>query len=125
MTILTNGYKLPQTGDFGSVWFPALEFDIQRLNDHNHDGANSEKLSSAVFVASVTTVLAAAFADQGNGYWRASVNTPGGNDIANFTVTVRDPTTKEQIYLHTAKNTATQIYIYTNFVQDVEVIFGV
>ena len=41
MIVLSNGYKLPETGDFGDVWFPALEDNIQRINTHNHDGTDS------------------------------------------------------------------------------------
>lgn len=44
-TTLSNGYIRPDTGDRGATFFPALEQNIQRLNDHNHDGTNSERLS--------------------------------------------------------------------------------
>ena len=39
---LSNGYIKPEDGDTGAVWFDALEDNIQRVNDHNHDGSNSE-----------------------------------------------------------------------------------
>lgn len=41
MLTLTYGYKKPQLDDTGDVFFPALEADIQQLNDHTHDGVTS------------------------------------------------------------------------------------
>lgn len=61
MQTLTFGYKLPEDGDKGSVFFPALAFDIQRLNDHDHDGQNSTKLTAQSVGALIddTSVVAA------------------------------------------------------------------
>jgi hypothetical protein len=125
MIILSKGYKKPETGDFGDVWFPALEDNIDLMNSHNHDGVNGEKISALNLSASTTTVLAASFADQGNGYWRATVTVPGGGLVDNFVIAVKDPTTKEPIQLRMEKLSSTQFYIYTNVVQNFEVYFGV
>ncbi len=125
MLVLSKGWKLPQTGDFGDTWFPALEDNIQQSNSHSHDGVNSEKISSVNFVATVSTILAASFVDQLDGYYRALVTIPSGVLLDNVAITVKDPTTKDQIYLKVAKVTPTSFYIYTNTVQDVEVYFGV
>ena len=46
MITLSNGYQLPEDGDRGNVFWDGLEGNIQRLNDHKHDGADSEKLST-------------------------------------------------------------------------------
>ncbi len=62
MQTLSYGYKKPETGDRGSIFFPALEFDIQRLNDHNHDGANSQKLVASSVQGIADTILAAGWA---------------------------------------------------------------
>lgn len=125
MQVLSKGWRLPETGDFGDVWFLALESNIQQSNSHNHDGVNSEKISSVNFVATVTTVLAASFVDQLNGYHRALVTIPSGVLLDNLVVSFKDPTTKDQIFLKVEKVTVTSFYIYTNFVQNVEVYFGV
>lgn len=127
MQILSNGYKKPETGDLGSTWFPALEDNIDLSNSHKHDGTDGVKIQaiSLVNTNSTLTVLAASFADQGNGYWRATVTVPAGLSYDNFNVTVKDPTTKEIIHVKQEKLSATQFYIYTNFVQDFEVFFGV
>jgi hypothetical protein len=46
MQTLSYGYFKPDTGDKGSVFFPKLELNWQRVNDHDHDGVNSKKISS-------------------------------------------------------------------------------
>lgn len=124
MIILSKGYKKPQTGDFGDVWFPALEDNIDLQNSHKHDGVDGEKISALDLVASTATVLAASFADQGNGYHRATVTVPGGGLVDNYVIAVKDPTTKDPVLLKMEKFSSTQFYLYTNFVQNFEVYFG-
>ena len=124
MIILTNGYKLPETGDFGDVWFPAIEDNIQRLNDHTHDGTNSEKLPATSISAINQTVLSGSFAVQPSGEFRATVNVPTGGDFDTMNISFRDPSTKDKVYLKYEKISVTQFYVYTNFVQDFEVIFS-
>ncbi len=124
MQTLSNGYKLPETGDFGDEWFPALEQNITQLNSHTHNGIDSELISINAFDAVMVDVAAGSFVDQGNGYWRASVSIPNSGDISEYSVLVRDQVTKEQIYLKVEKFTANSIYVYTNYVQDFEVHFS-
>ena len=125
MIILSKGYKKPETGDFGDVWFGALADNIDLSNSHTHDGVSGEKISSLNLAISTLTVLAASFADQGDGYWRATVTIPSGGLVDNYVVAVKDPTTKEPIQLRMEKLSSTQFYIYTNVVQNFEVYFGV
>lgn len=47
MLTLTKGFKKPQNPDTGDVFFPALENDIQQLNDHTHNGTDSQILALA------------------------------------------------------------------------------
>ena len=56
MLTLSHGYEKPETGDKGSVFFPALEDNIQKLNDHNHNGLNSELLTAAASAAVTQTI---------------------------------------------------------------------
>lgn len=42
-TTTTKGYKIPIDGERGT-WWDNLEFNIQRLNDHDHDGSDSQSL---------------------------------------------------------------------------------
>lgn len=123
MIVLSNGYKLPETGDFGDVWFPSLEDNITRVNSHNHDGTNSEKLTSANISAVYQTELSASFIDQGGGVFRATVNTPAGVLFDDTMVMVKDPTTKDTVYLKIEKVNASQFYLFTNKQQDFEVYF--
>ena len=51
MQTLTYGFKKPQTNDSGSSFFPALESNIQQLNDHDHNGVNSAKLAAGAVEA--------------------------------------------------------------------------
>lgn len=125
MIILSKGFKLPQTGDFGDVWFPAMEDNIQQMNDHNHNGINSEKISSVALTGTKVTIASGDFVDQGNGYYRQTVLVPGGLDFDNFCITAKDPTTKDVVHLKMEKLTATSFYVYTNFVQDFELYYGV
>ena len=125
MIILSKGYKKPQTGDFGDVWFPALEDNIDLSNSHNHDGVDGEQIDSISLNATKATVLAGAFSDNGDGYWKALVTIPTGKLVDNFCVTVKDPTTKDVIHAKLEKFSSTQFYIYLNVVQTVEAYFGI
>lgn len=123
MIILSNGYKLPETGDFGDIWFVALEDNITRVNAHNHDGVNSEVISSVSISATVDTVLTASFSASGNRFV-ASVTIPSGGEVDTTNVSFRDPTTKDKIYLEIEKTSVSQFNVYTHFVQDFEVIYS-
>jgi hypothetical protein len=124
MIILSNGYQLPETGDFGSIWFPAIESNIQRLNDHTHNGSDSNKLSSSSIDAVTQTVLAASFAPTANpNEFSASVTIPGAVLVDATNISLRDPTTKREIFAEIEKTSISQFNIITNFVQDFEVVF--
>ena len=127
MQVLSKGWKLPETGDFGDVWFPALEDNINQLNTHDHDGTDSEKIAAINLVntGSTQSILVGSFADQGDGYWRATVTVPNSLAVDNFCVTFRDPTTKEVFYLKTLKLSSTQYYVYMNIAQTIEAVYGV
>ena len=123
MRILSNGYQLPETGDFGSTWFPAIENNIQRINDHNHDGTNSPSLSAASVNGEVVLVPSGDFSLVNPGEYRALVSLPSGMDIDTANMQIRDVTTKEPIYLRVEKFSITQVYVFTNFVANFEALF--
>jgi hypothetical protein len=125
MQILSKGWKNPDTGDFGDVWFQALNDNIVQCNSHSHNGIDSEKISSVSFVSTVTTALAASFAAAPTSGFRSLVTIPSGALLDTMAVTVKDPTTKDQVFLKVEKYSPTQFYIYTNIIQDFEVYFGV
>lgn len=123
MQILSYGFKLPEDGDFGDVWFPALAFDIQQLNDHTHNGLNSPLLAGSAIIAQHSTLLSTAFIDQGDGYWRAEVTLPSGMTYDGTQIFVREPVSGDTALLRIAPKTQQVAYIYTNFVQTFEVYF--
>lgn len=90
METLSYGYKKPETNDSGAVVFPALEDNIQRLNDHTHDGANSSKLPGSSIESTVESVLATNWgSDLGGGYYKQTVNMPTGFDFDYTQIQVR------------------------------------
>lgn len=123
MIILSNGYKLPETGDFGSIWFPAIEDNIQRLNDHNHDGTNSNRLDASSITGQTSIINSGDFSLQSPGVYRALITLPSSMLVDSTNVTVREITTKEKIFLKTEKFSATQIYVFSNFVDNFEALF--
>lgn len=127
MITLSKGYKKPETGDLGSVWFQALEDNIVQLNDHTHNGVDAAPIQTIDLSTSNSkvTVNSGDFVNQLNGYWRATVSIPGFGGVDNYVITAKDPTTKEIVYLRIEKLSTTQIYVYTNAVQNFELYIGV
>lgn len=75
MDVLSYGYKKPQDGDTGDVFFPAIEDNIQRVNDHTHDGVNSAFIASQSPSATINLFSPAgtgAVVDQNNPYFGES-----------------------------------------------------
>jgi hypothetical protein len=79
MQTLSYGYLKPETPDKGSTFFPALEFNIERTNDHDHEGVNSKKISAIATTAIEQSIVSASFAVQPNGDYRVTVTMPSLN----------------------------------------------
>jgi hypothetical protein len=78
-TTLSNGYKNPDTGDRGTSWFADLNFNIERLNGHTHDGTDSEQIAASVISKSSATILAAAWgSDLGGSTYKQTITLPTG-----------------------------------------------
>jgi hypothetical protein len=88
-TTLSFGYIQPQNGDPGSIWFPALNDDIQQLNDHDHDGSNSAQLSSSNLLNGAVVILAAAWISNGTGSFYQDVTCPAGYNMDDYSISVR------------------------------------
>jgi hypothetical protein len=86
MLTLTYGYKKPQTNDKGSTFFPALEEDLQQLNDHDHSGVNSAPIPVAYLTKSTQSILAANWVSTSGGRYRQEVTLPSGFTYANTTM---------------------------------------
>lgn len=114
MIVLSYGYKQPETGDKGSVWFPALEFDINRLNLHSHNGLDSAKLSSTSVVATVQVVTSAGWVAQGGGTYKQTVTCPAGITVDDYEIAVWDNVAGNKLYLTTVKVSANTFDVYIN-----------
>lgn len=114
MITLSHGIKKPQTGDKGSVFFPALEDDLQALNDHTHNGVDSENISSTNITAVTQALVAAAWVAYANGIYRQLVTVPGGKTYDNSFILFRDTADKSQLYLDVEKVSSTTYYVYCN-----------
>lgn len=76
MLTLTNGFKKPQANDPGSIVFPAMEDNIQQLNDHTHDGTDSEKLPSSSVESVTQNILAAGWGALTAGHYSQNITLP-------------------------------------------------
>lgn len=123
MQTLSNGYLLPDTGDRGSTWFPALESNIQKINDHNHNGSNSEKLTSESVVSTTQQIIPGDWALQGNGLYRATVLMPGSLEFDTKLISLR---TNNKIVLGDIQRvTANSFYVFVNDnTLTVDVVYG-
>jgi hypothetical protein len=78
-TTLTKGYKQPETGDRGSSWFSDLNFDIARINDHTHDGSNSQAIPAKNITKSSATIASGAWgSDLGGSSYKQTITLPSG-----------------------------------------------
>ena len=120
---LSNGFIKPQNGDRGSTWFPALESNIQQVNDHNHNGSNSEKLNSESLTSLTAQILPAAWSVQPNGLYRAAVAMPGSLEFDTKLIQLR--TNGKPLLGDVEKVTSNSFYVYVNDNSlTVDIIYG-
>lgn len=110
---LSYGYVKPESGDKGSVFFPDLEDDIDQLNDHNHDGSNSAKLTAVSSDAVTANITAVGWVSSGSGY-RQLVTMPAGMTVDATNITFRESVSGDLMMLHFAKASSTTYYVYCN-----------
>lgn len=96
-TELSYGFLLPVTGDKGSVWFPALETNIQKLALHNHDGTTAAKINTTDITAAKQTILAA-WSDPVNGVYSQILDVPNNASYADVFIMIKN-TAGEQLFL--------------------------
>lgn len=74
MLVLSHGYQKPQNGiDAGSVWFPAMENNIQKLNDHTHNLTDAAQLA-----VTTQSILAANWSAVAGGLYSQVITLPAG-----------------------------------------------
>lgn len=111
MQTLSYGYLLPQNPDSGAKFFPAMETNIQHLNDHTHNGTDSALIASNVQTAPAASWVLAPI---GGGVYRQLVSIP----VAGFNYDTMGMWFKlgsgEYVYPTVERASATSFYIYTN-----------
>lgn len=120
---LSNGYKKPEDGDTGASWFDDLEFDIQRLNDHSHDGVNSNLLTGSSITAQTLNFATADWGSPTDGLYSQTKTIPGSLTYDN-TVKEARLANGDVAYLDIIRASNTTITVKTNDnSQDVNVAF--
>lgn len=126
MITLSYGFKKPQDGDKGPVIFPAMVLNIQKVNDHTHDGTNSARLPAQNFGTTKQTILAAAWDATAlpAGHFKQSVAIPAGFNFDDFVISFRDSVGIIYPTIVRTSNTTYDIYTIDN-TQDFTAVYGV
>lgn len=113
MITLSYGYKLPQTNDKGPQVFPALEGNIQQLNDHDHDGTNSSKLPGSSVASATVSIPSGSWVALGGGNYRQQVTMPASYlfDEVQISIRLNDSSI---VYATVEKISNTQFWVYSN-----------
>lgn len=114
MQTLSHGVKKPETGDKGSVWFPAMEDNCDILNDHNHDGSNSAPIPSTSISPVTQSVSSASWAAVSGGTYRQLLTVPNGKTYDNSIILFRHSVSKKQMYLEVEPVSSNTYYVYIN-----------
>jgi len=85
-TTLSYGFIQPQNGDKGSTWFPALNDNIQQLNDHTHDGVTSALLPSTSLTSGSVSIPSASWVLDVTGRYKQDVTVPAGYNMDDYAI---------------------------------------
>lgn len=109
ISTLSKGYKKPSNPTTGDLFFPALEDDIQLMNDHTHNGSDG-----ALIANTQQTVSSAAWgSDLGGGSYRQLLTVPTGFAYDSARMQVRR-STGEIVYPTIERVSSSTFYLYTN-----------
>jgi hypothetical protein len=103
MITLSNGVKKPEDGEKGQPVFSALNGNFDILNDHTHDGSDSEQIPSSNLSKGSVNLSSGdwgSLLSDGSGY-KQTVTLPGSYTLANCTLRFRVRTgSKLNKYIH-------------------------
>lgn len=104
---------IPQTGDNGGVFFPALESNFEKIDKHTHDNIDSAAIPSTN-VLLIKATLSGVWEEYGSGY-RQKVQVPAGKKYSDFIVLFKD-LEGDQLFLDTEKDPddLTKYYVLSN-----------
>ena len=114
MQTLSYGFKKPEDGDKGDAVFTALEENIQRTNDHTHNGVNSAPIDIAFLTKYSQDVPAASWGSPVDGLYSTIVSMVGGLQFDTATVTIRETSTGKLMSLSYEKVSANSFRVYCN-----------
>lgn len=109
LDILSNGYIKPSNPTYGDLFWPALETNIQLMNDHTHDGTDGELIAKSTDTAS----SGGWGADLGGGTYKQLMNLPANRQYNDTEIQFR-LSTGEVVYPTVEKVNGTSFYVYTN-----------
>lgn len=112
MLTLSFGFKKPLSNDKGPQVFPAMEDNIQQLNDHTHNGVNSSKLPGSSLEPTTQVLLAAGWVLVANGHYNQTATLPGGLLYDKVTLRFRLNSTGHDVFPTVLKASATQYTVY-------------
>lgn len=113
MLTLSYGYKKPQSGDRGAAFFTAMEDNIQRFNDHTHNGSDSALLPAQSILGVSQNILAVNWVANGpTGFYRQLVTVPAGFTYDTVDISFR-LANGDYVYPTVEKVSALTYYVYT------------
>jgi hypothetical protein len=86
---LSYGFINPENGDSGAIWFPALNDNIEQLNDHTHNGVNSAQLSASDIQKGSVTISSGSWTLTEAGKYQQDVTCPTGFNMDDFAIVFR------------------------------------
>lgn len=114
MITLSYGFKQPETGDRGTVFWPALEDVIEQTNNHNHDGSNSAKLTSSSVTTVSQSISSASWAAQGGGTFKQTVTMPGTMLYNDYAIVMKLTSDLSHVYPTIIRTGANTYDVYVN-----------
>lgn len=117
MLTLSYGFKKPQTGDKGSVWFPAMEDNMQKLNDHTHNGTDSAQLAGTSISTGSTAISSASWAltSGKTATYEQTVNMPAGFGYdSHYFIGFKNSANGMPLLLSYEKVSNTQVKVFIN-----------
>ena len=114
METLSYGYKKPQNGDKGQSLFDDLSFNVQKTNDHTHNGVDSAAINAGAIVKISQDILAASWASPVDGVYNQLVSMVGGLQFDTTTITLRETSTGKLMSLPYEKVSSTSFRVFCN-----------
>jgi hypothetical protein len=111
---LSFGYIKPTTGDRGQALFDLLEQNIQRLNDHNHNGSNSSAINTASIGKVTQSISASGWNTPIDGVYSQVVAMTGGLQYDTTTITLRNSANGKPLFLSVERVDSSTFRMFCN-----------